>query len=913
MSETKPGIHASAGEGYRLPTNVKPTHYNLTVRTNLENLTFDGFVKIDLDIQTPTDTFVLNTTELEIGDVSIRSDGVDAEQVAVSRSFDTTQERGTFVFPSKFPAASKAQLKLAFEGTLKPSMMGYYVSKGKSEGTSKRYTLTQFEPTAARRAFPCWDEPLLKATFAVTMISDADTVNLSNMPAVSEVVHETSSQDGSEAAAWLSQKMSQSSASDDGPKKWKITYFQTTPPMSTYIVAWANGQFGHLESSYTSPLSGTTRPLRIYAMPELLPQAQFALDVKRKVLPLYEQVFDIEFPLPKLDTLVAEDFDSGAMENWGLITGRTVAFLVDPEKAKISAKKQVAETQSHEVAHMWFGNITTMAWWDNLYLNEGFATLMGEVIILDMIFPEWKVHSSFITSQLARAWSLDAKLSSHPVEVECPDANMINQIFDALSYSKAASILRMLSSYVGEEKFLKGVSIYLKKHLYANSVTRDLWDGIADAAGIDVPSMMDNWVKKIGYPVLTVTETKDGIRVRQDRFLETGPADPKDNETIWTIPLNIVSMSKNGDATIDRQIVLKEREATFPVDTSKPFKLNAGTVGFYRVLYSPERLEAIGQEAVKQKSIFTLEDRIGIVLDALALSRAGFSKVSCALQLIQTLRNEQEYVVWQSIATNVAEIISTWWEHPEIVDKFHEFRRELFSPLAKRLGFEYSDSESVDTHELRTLAISQAARAGDQEVVKELQSRFQHYMKTGDDSRILPDLEFATYRMALKYGGRAEWEALVKIIEHPKNPASATSAMRALGSTQDMEIARETFNYILTKVRDQDLFYYFMGLQMNFKTRRFVASAFKEHYHTLDKRLAGNFGMSYLVRFSFQSLSSYKDLQETEEFFKDKDTSKYDMTLKQTLDTIRARAAWVERSTDDILGWIENRQSNPKL
>ncbi|OCH95247.1 hypothetical protein OBBRIDRAFT_788437 [Obba rivulosa] len=911
MSETKTGIHAPAGAGHRLPTNVKPTHYDLTVRTDLDKLTFDGFVKIDLDVEEPTDTFVLNITELDVGDVSIRSDTINADQTAVSRSFDAEKERGTFVFPTKFPAASKVQLKLAFEGTLKPSMMGYYVSKGKGEG-AKRYTLTQFEPTAARRAFPCWDEPLLKATFAVTMVSDADTVNLSNMPAESEVVYSPSrpEEDQSDAVTWLSKKLSTSEA---GAKKWKITRFQTTPPMSTYIVAYANGHFGYIEDSYTSPLSGTVRPLRIYAAPELLPQAQFALDVKRKVLPLYEQVFDIEFPLPKLDTLVAEDFDSGAMENWGLITGRTVAFLVDPEKADISAKKQVAETQSHEVAHMWFGNITTMAWWDNLYLNEGFATLMGEVIILDRIFPEWKVHSAFITGQLARAWSLDAKLSSHPVEVECPDANMINQIFDALSYSKAASILRMLSSYVGEEKFLKGVSIYLKRHLYANSVTKDLWDGIAAATGVDVPNMMDNWVKKVGYPVVAVTETKDGIHVRQDRFLETGPADPKDNETIWTIPLNVISVSKNGDATIDKQVVLQDREATIPIDTSKPFKLNAGTVGFYRVLYSPERLDSIGKEAIKADSIFSLEDRIGIVLDALALSRAGFMKVSSALQLIQTLRNEPEYIVWESIASNLSEIGSTWWEHLDVVDKLNELRRELFSPLVKRLGYEYSDSESVDTHELRTLAIGQASVAGDQEVIKELSGRFAHYMKTGDDSRIPPDLEYATYRTAVNNGGRAEWEAVKNIVEKPKNPASGVNAMRVLGQTADMDLARATFDYILNDARDQDLFYYFMGLQRNYKTRRFVSSAFKEHYQTFDKRLAGNFGMSYLVRFSFQGFSSYKDLQETEDFFKDKDTSKYDMTLRQTLDTIRARAAWVERSTDDISAWLEKRQKGSKF
>jgi aminopeptidase 2 len=282
----------------------------------------------------------------------------------------------------------------------------------------------------------------------------------------------------------MTQWFSSLTTQDKNPtEKWKITQFESTPPMSSYIVAFANGHFEHLESFYTSPLSGKTRPLRIYTTSDVIDQAQFALDVKAKVLPLYEQVFDIEYPLPKLDTLVAHDFDDSAMENWGLITGRTSAFLLDPKRVDMAAKKRVVTVQSHEVAHMWFGNITTMEWWDYLYLNEGFATLMGEVIIADKIYPDWKVDCEFITEHLNDALRLDAKLSSHPIEVDCPDANKIDQIFDALSYSKAASVLRMLSDYVGEERFLKGVSLYLKKRLYGNSITKDLWEGIGEATG----------------------------------------------------------------------------------------------------------------------------------------------------------------------------------------------------------------------------------------------------------------------------------------------------------------------------------------------------------------------------------------------------------------------------------------------
>ncbi|KAJ3574305.1 hypothetical protein NP233_g1859 [Leucocoprinus birnbaumii] len=496
-----------ASDQYRLPTDVKPVHYDVTIKTDLENQIFEGFVRIDLDVKEATSRIVLNTSDLDLGTAWLSSDSVKVDQVLSAQTFDKESERVSYELGITLPAGSKASLKVAFKGELTGSMMGYYKSTYEEDGKTKYYALTQFEPTAARRAFPCWDEPLLKATFGVTLISRADTTNLSNMPAVSEDVITPNTQaakgDAGYEALFAGLK--------DG--EWKVTKFENTPPMSSYIVAFANGHFKYLEDSVVLPLSGKTLPLRIYTTAEHIHQAQFALDVKKAVLPLYEKVFDVGYPLPKLDTLVASDFDAGAMENWGLITGRTNAFLLDPKKADLQAKKQIASTQSHEVAHMWFGNITTMEWWNYLYLNEWFCYPDGRGHHRG-VFPEWKVDSNFISEHLNRALNLDAKPSSHAIEVDCPDANHINQargssyfvlvsklikfkIFDSLSYSKAASVLRMLSNYVGEDRFLKGVSIYLKNKLYQNSVTTDLWDGISKATGIDIPKVMDNWVTKV--------------------------------------------------------------------------------------------------------------------------------------------------------------------------------------------------------------------------------------------------------------------------------------------------------------------------------------------------------------------------------------------------------------------------------
>ncbi|EUC67135.1 leucyl aminopeptidase [Rhizoctonia solani AG-3 Rhs1AP] len=875
---------------YRLPINVRPTHYDLTIQTDLEALTFKGFVIVDLDIVDETKTITFNSSELILHEegLTVTSDALKTEQTQTVKltGVDQKSERASVQLATALPKGSKAKLRVGYEGKLTGSMLGYYYSSAPYEGKPRNYTLTQFEPTAARRAFPCWDEPALKATYSVTMISREDTVSLSNMPSTTEkpfVESEVSESEKGGVGKLVKMKMkTKVEGTNVNNKGWKITTFEKSPPMSSYLVAFANGHFEYLESSYTSPISQKTRPLRIYATKDIIHQAQFALDVKAKVLPIYEKVFDVEYPLPKLDTLVANDFDAGAMENWGLITGRTSVFLFDEKKSDLAAKKRVATVQSHECAHMWFGDIVTMNWWNSLWLNEGFATIAGEVIIIDKVFPEWRVHSEFITHHLERALELDAQRSSHPIEVDCPDANQINQIFDALSYSKAASMLRMLARYVGEDVFLKGVSIYLKKRLYGNSDPKDLWDGISDAAGVDVGKVMKNWVFEIGFPFLTVTETADGIRVRQDRFLSTGDATEAENQTIWHVPLSLLTTGADGKASVDHSIILTERETEIKLDTNKPWKLNAGTVGVFRTAYTPDRLAKLGEEAARSGSVFGLEDRVGLVSDAMVLARAGYGKTSGGLNLISGLRDETEHLVWEGIASHLSTIEKVWWEQPtEVRETLKAFRRYLFAPLVKKLGYEFDENDSPDVRQLRTLAITQSATAQDETVIKELRSRFAHFHSTGDDSKIPADLQRIVYRIAVQHGGEEEYEAVKKIAENPPTPSSKIAAMLAMTFAQDDALIEKTLKYMDTSVKDQDIMYYFAGLSGNRASRRRIAEYFKESYEKLYKRFEGNFSLNYLVKYSFDSFSTEQDAKDVEEFFKNKDSSKYNLALAQ--------------------------------
>ena len=730
--------------------------------------------------------------------LSVADLDTNADRVLV----DGTQQRITISVPESWNLSKGTKLALyaSWTAELTDSMVGYYKSSWKKDGKDRHYALTQFQATYARLAFPCWDEPDLKCTYTIAMVSRKGLTNLSNMPAFEEKDWTGSIELNGNV---IGDRLSESSSED-----WIVTRFQTTPLISSYLVAWANGEFDHLDSAYISPLSGRTVPLRIYATSDCIHQAQLALDVKAKVMSLYEQIFGIEYTLPELDTLVASSFESGAMENWGLITGRTTAFLWDAETSSLKAKKTLICTQSHECAHMWFGNVVSPKWWTYLWLNEAFATLMGSAIIPDRVFPALNLRQEFLTGHFARALGLDSVRSSHPIEVDCPDAARIGQIFDAVSYSKGASILRMLTAMVGEDTFLRGVSIYLQQRLFANATTEDLWAGIAEASGVHVAKVMKEWVRKIGFPVIEVIESGDTIKVRQSRFLSTGDVKPEEDETIWYVPLELKTIDKNGRVSIDHGAILHEREANLNgVNVARCFKLNAETVGFYRVAYSPERLWKLGEEAAKQAGGLTAEDRIGLVSDAMTLARAGHSKTSGGLNLISKLSNEPELGVWNSIATGLAKLKGVWWEEPEEVrTAIDRFRVQVFRPLADRLDWQFEKGEDPVKTELRALAIATLAGAEDPETISEIQKRFQPFLQSSDATRIPADVQRTIFVIAVRYGGEDEYQKARELYYNPPNPVAKIDALYALAASKKQSLRQKTFEMITDgSVLDQDL------------------------------------------------------------------------------------------------------------
>ena len=899
---------------FRLPADVRPVHYDLTILSDLDNLQFQGVVTAQLEVVNDTDRVQFNAAEsLRVSKVLVGGDAAKAAHTElVQPEVDGKHERVSAQLHTTAPRGSRLSLSVAFAREIDASMMGYYHSTWEHQGRKGNYALTQFEPTSARRAFPCWDEPELKASYTVRMIHRAGTTALGNMPATSERSVDASEIDALPRSRELdlpAPHPAQALSKDS----WTLTEFAPTPKVSSYLVAWANGEFVHVDGDFTSPLTQKKVPLRVYTTPEYIHQAGYALEVKTKVVPEYERIFDVAYPLPKLDTLVASDFDAGAMENWGLITGRTSVFLYD-DKSGLQGRKLTASVQSHECAHMWFGNIATLAWWDNLWLNEAFATLMGEVIILDRVYPEWKSASEFIVSHLNRALDLDSKRSSHPIEVPLQGENVedaINQVFDAISYSKGASVLRMLSRMLGEDVFLQGVSRYLKKHLYGSAVTRDLWNGISEASGKDVSQIMDNWVLKQGFPVLTVTEGENSIRVRQNRFLSTGDPSAEEDATVWHVPLALRKVGGQGTET-DMGLVLSEREKEIPLENASGsvWKLNGDTIGVYRVAYSPEHLARLGEAAARPDGGISLEDRVGLVSDAFTLAQAGYSKTSGGMALMAALKGDESYLVNMMAAQNLGKLASVWWEQPEPVrSAIDKLRADVFGPMAQKLTFDFGEEDSSDLRELRTTVVSAAAAASDPWTLSQVKERFAPLRDHGDDSRIHPDLLRTVLSQAVKHGGESEYEAVLRVYQNPATPTHKLSAMLALGATRDPALLHRTIEFLFSNnVKAQDYMYFFNALSNNPEGRRLLWNTVKERFDVLTKKFEGNFSLAGLLKLSISNFSQDKDAADVEAFFKDRNTSKFSMSLAQGLDSIRSQTRWLERDAADVESWLRSNK-----
>ncbi|KAH8905451.1 hypothetical protein BR93DRAFT_929714 [Coniochaeta sp. PMI_546] len=851
-----------------LPANVIPRHYDLTLEPDLEKLTYDGTVVIDLDVADDSKSISLHTIDLKLHSAKVSSAG----QTVSSSPKITTDEKTqvtTFDFDNAVSKGAKAQLEIKFSGELNDKMAGFYRATYKNpDGSPGVLATTQMEPTDARRAFPCFDEPSLKAEFTVTLVADKKFTCLSNM----DVADETELDSGKRAVK-----------------------FNKTPLMSTYLLAFVVGELNMIESN------AFRVPVRVYAPPGLdIEHGRFSLDLAAKTLAFYEEVFGIKFPLPKMDQIAIPDFSAGAMENWGLITYRVVDLLLDEKVSGAATKERVAEVVQHELAHQWFGNLVTMDWWEGLWLNEGFAT-WASWYSCNKFFPEWNVWQTYVTDNLQRALGLDSLRSSHPIEVPVKKADEINQIFDAISYSKGSCVLRMLSTYLGEDTFLEGVRRYLKKHAYGNTVTGDLWASLSDASGKPVDSVMTTWTKNVGFPVVTVTEKDDKtVTLKQNRFLRTGDLKPEEDQVLYPIFLGL--RTKSG---VNHDLTLDTREKDVSVDGDF-FKLNANHTGIFRTAYSPERLRKLGEAA--KAGLLTVEDRAGMIADAGALAASGHQKTSGVLSLLKGLDTETEFVVWNEIIARVSSVQSTWmFEDKAVRDGLERFLRDLVSKKAHEIGWAFSEADGHVEQQFKAMLFGSAGLSGDETIIKAAKEMFAKYM-AGDKDAVHPNIRGSVFSMALKYGGKEEYEQIVNFWRTSTNSDERNTALRCLGRAKDPELIQRTLSMLFSgEVKDQDIYMPAAGLRSHPEGIEALFDWLQENWEQLIVKIPPSFSMlGSLVSIFTSSFTTKEQMEKVEGFFAGKSTAGFEMSLAQSLDAIRSKISYLERDREDVKAWLKS-------
>ncbi|KAL1302244.1 hypothetical protein AAFC00_002667 [Neodothiora populina] len=857
-----------------LPKNVKPVHYDLTLEPNFDTFVYEGKVIIDLDVVEDTTSISLNTIDIDIHSTEVHA----ASKLITSSptvSYNKDTQTTTVSFNETIPAGQKARLVQTFKGTLNDNMAGFYRSSYKGEDGSDKYiATTQMEPTDARRAFPCFDEPALKAEFTITLVADKGLTCLSNMDVKSEKE--------------IDSNMS-------GAKKTAVT-FNKTPLMSTYLLAFIVGELKVIETN------NFRVPVRVFATPDKdIEHGRFSLELAARTLDFYEKKFNSPFPLPKMDMVAIPDFSAGAMENWGLVTYRVVDLLFDEKTSGASTKQRVAEVVQHELAHQWFGNLVTMDFWDGLWLNEGFATWMSWYSCNEF-YPEWKVWQGYVTDNLQSALSLDSLRSSHPIEVPVKRADEINQIFDAISYSKGSCVLRMISKYLGEETFMEGIRRYLKKHAYGNTQTGDLWAALSDASGKDVEKVMDIWTKNVGYPVVTVTEDeKNGsVHVKQNRFLRTADVKPEEDKTLFPVFLGL--RTKDG---IDEELTLSSRERSFPVKDLDFFKINADHSGIYRTSYSAERLQKLGEAA--KKGLLSVEDRAGMIADAGALAASGYQKTSGVLSLLQGFDTEPEFVVWDEVTARIASVRAAWtFEDDKVQQALKAFQRDLVAAKSHKLGWEFEESDGHIEQQFKSMLFSSAAIAGDEKTKKAAFDMFEKFTK-GDRSALHPNLRAGVYAVVLQYGGEAEYEAILNEFRTAKNSDERNTALRSIGRARKPDLIKRTLTLPLSKeVKEQDIYLPLGGLRTHKEGVVALWEWLKENWETIEKRLPPGLSMlGSVVTICTSSFSSSEHIKDIENFFSTRSTKGFDQSLAQSFDAIRAKEGWIKRDSEDVKAWLK--------
>jgi len=849
----------------RLSKNVIPVEYDILLRPDLENFTFEGVETITLSFLKQTKSFTLHSKELKIetAGITIESAKVFANQI----TYDTKTETAHFIFPQFIPVG-KTKLTVVFKGILNNQMRGFYKSSYHIDGKIHHLATTQFEATDARRAFPCFDEPAHKAVFHVSLVVPNGKTAISNTLPISIKEH----------SAGL-----------------EIVRFSPTPKMSTYLLAFIVGDFECVESKTNKGVL-----VRVFTTPGKKHQASFALDCAVKTLEFYEDYFAIPYPLPVLDLIAIPDFASGAMENWGAITYRESALLVDPDHSSISTKQWVALVIAHEIAHQWFGNLVTMEWWTHLWLNEGFASYI-EYLAVDKLFPSWDIWTQFSTHSTGVALRLDALRNTHPIEITVHNPDEIGEIFDEVSYSKGACIIKMLADYLSENTFREGLRYYLKKHSYKNTETIHLWEAFEKISRKPIGRLMREWTRKSGYPVIKADIEDRQLTLSQTRFFASSISIARNKDkTVWQTPISIeTNVLQNKVFLAHKKLTISASLINLP--KTGWIKINAGESGFFRTAYSKKLLERL-KTPIRKKTL-SARDRLGVVRDLFALAEAGVIPTNDTLLFLESYQNEDNYTVWVELATGLARLEQLLAKTPE-KENLNKFILKLFSPLAVQLGWEKKESDIHSDTFLRSLAISRAGRSGDKKIITEAKKKLKNIQNS---NHVNPDIRGAIYNIIATHGGINEYKKFIKQYKAESLHEEKDRIGNALGNFPDPKILKLVCEFAISDtVRPQDTVGIISSVAYNPMGRDIWFGFIKKNWAMLVSRYGdGGHMLAPLIK-AMSGTPEKKHLITFKKFFTTHPAPSATRAVQQVIEKIEGNIAWLKKDEKAIKKFLWN-------
>ena len=824
--------------------SIVPVNYELRFEPLFHNFTFNSTEIITLNLPKPTNSIMLDSAELTIKKCHV----VQGTKTISAKPFlNAKNERLTIKLAKKIKG--KAKLCIEFTGILNDRLLGFYKSQYKDKkGKTKYLATTQFEAADARRAFPCWDEPAVKATFDVSLLVDKHLGAISNMPVISKKTVGT-----------------------------KILYkFGRTPIMSTYLLYLGVGEFEYLYGKLRNI------KIRIVTTKGNKNKGKLSLDFTKKFLGEYEKYFGIKYPLPKLDMIAIPDFAAGAMENWGAITFREAILLYDPKTSSTRTKQYIAEVISHEIAHQWFGNLVTMKWWNDLWLNESFATFMATKIV-DKFYPEWDLWDQFLDDAMLDAMSLDALKNSHPINVDVKHPAQIREIFDAISYDKGGSILRMLENYVGIENFRKGLKHYLTKHRYSNAEGRDLWDLIGKVARKPVSSMMKKWVDQVGYPVVDVKRDNSKISLTQRRFLSDGSRSSKNR---WEIPIAIE------EGNHESLVLMKSRFSRISLkNTDSNFIINSGRYGFYRIQYDDHTLANLS--LLIDEKILNHVDRWSLQNDLFSQCLSGTKQLQEYLDFTTSYHDEDDYITRLNLAQNLYYLYKLTIKE-KFSDEIRAYTTQFLGTIFDRIGWDSKKHEKHTDALLRSFVIITLGKLGDEEILDEANKRFAKFLK--DKNSLAADLQEPVFVLAAWQGDKKTYKKLLSLYKKATLQEEKIRFLTAMCNFKQKNLLLKTLAFSLTSdVRSQNIRVPIMGVSANIYGKDVLWPWLKNNWKRLVRKFGVGNPLANRIVASIGGVIDDKQERDVRNFFNKNPMPGTERVLEQTLERVRIRSKFLQR------------------